>query len=87
MTIIEFKKILDTNMIWHHYDNINGMDIIWVYGRNPSVYKADVYVPYLRVSHFDESDTVWYTRDCGICEYRDLDWILKRCFELKEKGV
>ena len=87
MTMKEFIKFLDTNIIDYHYENINGVDFVYVYGVKDCYIdsftgKIKDYIPYLRVSHFDETNGFWYTRDNGICGYKSIDWILKRCKEL-----
>lgn len=34
----------------------------------PNKYK-DLYIPYLRVSHFQEKNGVWYTKHNGVCRW------------------
>ena len=88
MTRNEFINFLNTNGISHKDENVNGLELVYVYGKSEKVEdpmdpnKVRDFVPYLRVSHFDESEDRWYTRDCGYCSYKSVSWILKKCKEL-----
>jgi hypothetical protein len=92
MTIKEFMKFLDTERIIYTHENINGLDFVYAYGRpekiiDPIDHKTvHVFTPYLRVSHFGEREDELYTRDCGICDWRSVAWILNRCKEFKLEG-
>lgn len=65
----------------------NGADMVYVYNRrevelkkaHPRKYK-DLFVTYLRVSHFDED--MLYTRDCGICGYMNEKEVMRKVREL-----
>ena len=94
MTINEFTKFLDDNRIIYKKENINGLDLVYTYGKpekliDPFDHKTvHVFTPYLRVSHFDEMPGYWYTRDCGICDWKRIDWILNKVMDFslnKEK--
>ena len=88
MTRNEFIKFLDTNDIPYKAENVNGLELVYVFGKAKKIIdpfntsRVTDFVPYLRVSHFDESEHRWYTRDCGICGYKSVSWILKKCKEL-----
>lgn len=66
----------------------NGADIIYVFSKkeyelkkkHPRKYK-DLFVPYLRVSHFYEY-TRWYVRDCGLTGYRNPSDVIKQVKEM-----
>lgn len=93
MTLNEFKNFLDTNRIIYKHENINGLDMVYAYGRpekliDPFDHKTvHIFTPYLRVSHFGERDGYLYTRDCGICGWESDEWILNKVkeFKLNEK--
>ena len=64
-----------------------GIDQVYVFSRkehemvkaHPKKYK-NLYVPYLRVSHFDGDR--WYTRENGFTSYMSIEKILGKCKEL-----
>lgn len=88
MTKEEFIKFLKDNEIPHKISNLSELYAIYIYGKprpitDPSDGKKRDFTPYLRVTHFDENGK-WYTRFCGICGYKSIDWILSKCLELKK---
>lgn len=89
MTREEFIKYLENNNIPFEdaSKTIKGYDAVYVVSKReyekkrnyPRKYK-DLYVPYLRVSHFDEER--WYTRENGWVEYKTQEEIMKIVKEL-----
>ena len=89
MTCKEFIKFLDTNEIRYKHELVNGIyDFVYVYGEtekiiDPFDHTVRDYVPYLRVTHFGSSSGL-YTRDNGLCGWKNEKWVKNRCIELKE---
>ena len=87
MTKELFIDFLDRREIPYQERDINGLELVYVFSKkefllkqkHPKKYK-DLYVPYLRVSHFDEDR--WYTRDNGWTSYMSISRILEKCKEL-----
>lgn len=87
MTRSEFINFLNSNDIPYEEYTENGLDQVYVFSKREFNEKkkhpkknADLYVPYLRVSHFDGIE--WYTRENGWTCYMSIDKILKKCKEL-----
>lgn len=86
MTREEFINFLKEHDIPYSEYTGHGLDQVWVYSKeeyekikkHPRKYK-DLYVPYLRVSHFDET---WYTRENGVTGYMSEDRVLEKCLKL-----
>lgn len=84
MTRQEFIDFLVENEIPYSEYTEKGLDQVWVFAKmeyklkkkHPRKYK-DLYVPYLRVSHFDEDR--WYTRYNGWTSYMSVDRVLEVC--------
>lgn len=82
-----FIKYLEKKNIPYSEYTMNGADMVYVYNRrefelkkaHPRKYK-DLFVAYLRVSHFDED--MLYTRDCGICGYMNEKEVMRKVKEL-----
>lgn len=87
MTREEFINFLKENDIPFDEYTEHGLDQVYVYSKgeyqlkrkHPRKYK-NLYVPYLRVSHFDEDR--WYTRENGWCEHMNQDRVLEKCLYL-----
>ena len=87
MTRTEFVKFLEENNIPFTEYTQNGADMVYVFERKAYEEKKkhprknkDMYVPYLRVSHFDEKS--WYTRDNGYCCYMNQKTVLEKVKKL-----
>lgn len=87
MTRQEFINYLEINEIPYSEYTENGADMVYVFSKveynkkkaHPRKYK-NLYVPYLRVSHFDEYR--WYTRDNGLCGYMSIKKVMDIVKEL-----
>lgn len=86
MTREEFIKLLDEIGAIYEESDVKGYDGIYICSReeyelrkkHPRKYK-DLYVPYIRVSHFDEDQL--YVKDNGWCCYRSIDKIIEQVKE------
>lgn len=82
----EFIKYLKENDIPYGENGVT--DAVYVYSKKeheemmalPEDLRGGYYVGYLRVSHFDED--MLYTRDNGVCGYRNDKWIMRKVKEL-----
>lgn len=87
MTKQEFITFLEANNIPYEIADRN-IATIYVYGKPEDIISFDgrktKFIPYLRVSHFDEKPGMCYTRDCGLCEYHTDTWIKGKCIELRD---
>lgn len=85
----EFIQFLEDHDIIYEEssnDKYDGIYVVSKYEYNlkkkyPRKYK-DLFIPYLRVSGFDED--MWYTRYCGDCRYMSKDRIAKICLKLEK---
>ena len=88
MTRQEFIEFLVSNDIPHEEYTENGADMVYVFSKDefekkkkhPRKY-ANLYVPYLRVSHFGEGNE-WYTRESGWTCYMSQEKVIRKCKEL-----
>ena len=87
MTKEEFINFLEEHDIHYTEYTDNGLDQVYVLSReeyekkkkNPRKYKY-LYVPYIRVSHFDEP--TWYTRENGWTQYMEVNKVLDKAIEI-----
>lgn len=93
MTREQFIEMLNENDVHYEEYTEKGMDQVWIFSRkefelkkrHPRTYK-DLYVPYLRVSHFNERDKQWYTKENGWTSWMNIkDVINKVLTELNNK--
>jgi hypothetical protein len=93
MTREDFINYLVENNIPYCEDTENGNDYVYVFDKvayelKKKYYEGrklelkDIYIPYLRVSHFVDRGllmtTLWYVRDNGICEWTPENVVMDR---------
>jgi hypothetical protein len=93
MTREDFINYLVENNIPYCEDTENGNDYVYVFDKTAYELKKkyyegrkleskDIYIPYLRVSHFVDRGllmtTLWYVRDNGICEWTPENVVMDR---------
>lgn len=77
MTREQFIELLKEKGVHFSEYCENGLDQIWIYSKkefelknkHPRKYK-NLYIPYIRVSHFNERENFWYTRENGYVEWK-----------------
>lgn len=77
--------LVEKNIPYREYTE-KGLDQVYVFSKgeyelkkkHPRKYSY-LYVPYIRISHFDEVE--WYTRENGYTCYMNVDRILEKCME------
>lgn len=87
---MDFIKFLDENGINYTLRHDDGFRTVYIHGRkimltDPLDGTKREFTSYLRVSHFDGPDDMWYTRDCGICGWKPINWVLDECKKLGQE--
>ena len=92
MTRPEFIDWLESiGAVYKANDENDATDAVYVFGKKelrlkekfPKKY-ANLYVPYLRVSHFGDGESTLYTRDNGLCGWMFPERVKSICVALSK---